>query len=700
NIASKSLKFKITRLESGTLVRTGGTTGAIAINSLINPGDSFSWTPPSNVLGSVDGFGIVAVDSAGAESSPDKTVKFVVSAPNVKPSFASSNFLAGAYEDIPYNITYSMLSSSYAGTDDSTSVLKYRITSLTGANGTLSRNGLPITVGSLPLTLMPNDSLTWTPSANTNSGANGITPLYQPFTMVLVDNEGLESDPVDVKVSVTAVNDIPTSTGNSALSATNKNTPVTITHAMLFTALPFADNDFAPASPTAADISYRIESVQSGTLRKVSGDLALNIVAGDTSSMPLIVNSGANGSTRLGSVYWTPALNAEGTQIVMTVRAFDGIDYAATTQNVTITVNAGNSAPVIANTTLTLGAAGTGTSGTTQNGQLPVAYDTLLAKSGATDSDENVIWFKLTAIGSGKIKLNGTEYTTLPGTALYVKPGEMLVWSPAANVAEVDTTGLAAFTVQAYDGMAVSNLSSASLVVRARVSATNQAPTLDANWTYNPGPDFRNKPVKITFADLVTNLNVADLEDVVGADANRFDTMRMRIEQQVNGQGLFIGTGETVSSAVAVDSSNNTLGVGKNLFWLPPEGYTGITPAFKVSAVDTQNTSSAVIATVSVNVQGSNAAPTMSAATKILDLGSSPQGTPLVVSYSAIKTAFGLNDADSALTSLVVTSITNSTLKKGTTTLTATTIALGSISAPPTTSVIAPGESVVIYPNA
>jgi len=77
----------------------------------------------------------------------------------------------------------------------------------------------------------------------------GVTPLYQPFTMVLVDNEGLESDPVDLKVSVTAVNDIPTSTGNSALSATNKNTPVTITHAMLFTALPFADNDFAPAKP-------------------------------------------------------------------------------------------------------------------------------------------------------------------------------------------------------------------------------------------------------------------------------------------------------------------------------------------------------------------------------------------------------------------------------------------------------------------
>ncbi|NBX18443.1 MAG: hypothetical protein EBR09_13885 [Proteobacteria bacterium] len=700
NIASKSLKFKITRLESGSLVRTGGTTGAIAINSLINPGDSFSWTPPSNVLGSVDGFGIVALDAAGGESSPDKTVKFIVSAPNVKPSFASSSFLTGAYEDVPFNISYSMLSSNYAGSDDTTSVLKYRLTSLTGANGTLSRNGLPITVGSLPLTLLPNDSLTWTPEANTNSGAAGSTPLYQPFTMVLVDNEGLESDPVDVKISVTAVNDIPTSSGNTALSAIAKNASVSITHTMLFAALPFADNDFAPSSPTAADISYRIESVRSGTLRKVSGDLALNIVAGDTSSMPLIVSSGANGSTRLTSVYWTPALNAEGTQIVMTVRAFDGTDYAATTQNVTITVNPLNSAPVIANTALILGASGTGTSGTTQNGQLPVSYDTLLVKSGATDSDENAIWFKLTAIGSGKIKLNGTEYTTLPGSPLYVKPGEMLVWSPAANVAETDTTGLAAFTVQAYDGMATSNLSTNSMTVRARVSATNQAPTLNANWTYNPGADFRNKPVKITFDDLVSNLNVADLEDVGTSGANRFDTMRMRIELQVNGQGLFIGTGATVSSAVAVDSSNNTLGVGTNLFWLPPEGYTGTTAAFKVSAVDTQNTSSEIVATVSVNVQGSNAIPTMSAASKILDLGTSSQGAPLVVTYAAVKTAFGLDDLDSPLTSLVITGITNSTLKKGNTTLTATTVAAGSVTAPPTTSVIAPGETVVIYPSA
>ena len=698
NLASKSLKFRITRLESGTLVRTGGTTGAIAINSMINPGDSFSWTPPTGVLGSVDGFGIVAVDASNAESSPDKTVKFIVSAPNTKPSFVNTNFLTGAYEDIPFRISYSMLSNNYPGTDDSTSVLKYRISSLANAVGTLSRNGLPITAA--PLTLLPNDSVTWTPAANANSGANGITPLYQPFTIVLVDDEGVESDPVDVKVSVAPVNDMPTFVSNSPLSATAKNTPVTITHAALFAALQYADNDFAPANPTANDISYRIESVRSGTLRKVSGDLALNIISGDTSTMPLIVNSNANGSTRLSSVHWTPALNAEGAQVVMSVRAFDGTDYAATTQNITITVNTGNSKPVITNTAVTFGAAGNGTSGTTQNSQLPITYSTLLTQSGATDSDGNVIWFKLTALSTGKIKLNGTEYAALPGTDLYVKPGETLVWSPALNDTGVDALTVSAFTVQAYDGMPTTSLSDNTMAVSVNVSAVNQAPTIAASWTYEAGADSRNKPVPISFADLAENLSVADVEDVVGTGANRFDTMKLRIEEQLTGQGLLIGSGATVASAVAVDSGNNTLGVNQNLFWLPPSNYSGTTVAFKVSAVDTQNALSPTMATVSVKIEGTNAVPTMSAATRVLDLGNSPQGTPLVVSYAAMKAAFGLDDTDSALTTLVVTSITNATIKKSNVAVTATTIPAGSVSAPPASSVVAPGESIVIYPTA
>ncbi|NBO39296.1 hypothetical protein EBU99_12020, partial [bacterium] len=698
-LPTKTLKFKITRLESGTLVRTGGTTGAIAINSLINPGDSFSWTPPTNVLGAVDGFGIVAVDAAGAESSPDKTVKFIVSAPNVKPSFASTNFLTGAYEDIPFNISYSTLSSNYAGTDDSTTVLKYRITSLTGADGTLSRNGLAITSASLPLTLLPNDVITWTPAANVNSGAGGVTPLYKPFTMVLVDNEGLESDPVDLRVSVASVNDIPTLANNSALTAVAKNTGRSITHADLFAALQYTDNDFAGGNPTASDISYRIESVRSGVLRKSSGDVALNIVSSDTSSMPMLVNSGANGSTRLSSVYWTPALNAEGSQIVVTVRAFDGVDYSASTTNVTITVTPGNSAPTITTTALTLGAAGTSTSGTSQNGQLPVTYQTLLDKSGATDSDENVIWFKITALATGKLRVSGTEYASLPGTALYVKPGETVTWMPAANASGVDASALQAFSVKAFDGTAES---SNALVLKANVSASNQAPSLAASWTYAPAGDTRNKYIKISFADLVSNLNVADFEDVPASGANRFDTMRLKVEQMVNGQSLTVGTGATSTGSVEVSAGNNNqiFGVGSNLFWLPPAGKTGTIEAFRLTALDTQNASTPLVASVFVTVSGSNSVPTMSAVTREYNFGNSPQGTPLVVTYATLKTAFGLDDTDSPLVNMVVTSINNSTLKKGGSAITANTIGAGSTTAPAASSIISLGETVVIYPNA
>ena len=94
--------------------------------------------------------------------------------------------------------------------------------------------------------------------------------------------------------------------------------------------------------------------------------------------------------------------------MIMTVRAFDGIEYSATTTTVTITVNTGNSAPVIATTAHTMGQGGT--SGTTQNGQLPISYETLKNKSAATDVDDDVIWFKVVSIDGGSIKLGANTF--------------------------------------------------------------------------------------------------------------------------------------------------------------------------------------------------------------------------------------------------------------------------------------------------
>jgi len=90
---------------------------------------------------------------------------------------------------------------------------------------------------------------------------------------------------------------------------------------------------------------------------------------------------------------WTPPLNGTGDYVVMTLRAFDGNDFSVSAVDVRMSVSGSNAAPKLANTTINLGEI-SGTTGTKQNVPLVISYDTLLARSGATDSDFTPVSFK------------------------------------------------------------------------------------------------------------------------------------------------------------------------------------------------------------------------------------------------------------------------------------------------------------------
>ena len=145
--------------------------------------------------------------------------------------------------------------------------------------------------------------------------------------------------------------------------------------------IPLSDDDGTPAN----SLKYRIESVNSGTLRM--GNTNAGALVDAPNNKPFLVSVPAGGATNeTDQLNWTPPLNATGSFVVMTVRAFDGQDYSASTADVVVSVQGPNAKPVI-NTGFTLGATGSGTVGTKQNVPLLISYDTLLAQSQASDSD-------------------------------------------------------------------------------------------------------------------------------------------------------------------------------------------------------------------------------------------------------------------------------------------------------------------------
>ncbi|NBO38199.1 hypothetical protein EBU99_06420 [bacterium] len=689
---TKTLGFKVKSINSGSLRRvvSPGNYQALAPNAVLNPGENFEWTPGLNANGTLNAMSIVAYDSDGAESQAPLTVYVVTAAVNNLPVFTSAAFIPGATEDMPFVINYMMLNQYLPGTDVETGVLAYQLTSL--VDGISWKKGnTTLDSGSLPITVYPGESITWTPPANKNFTSNG---LLVPFTVKLLDgNGGLSTETKQVQVSVAAVNDQPKIVSVSPLGVVQKNHPngFVISFNDIKGIIPLSDDDGTPAN----SLKYRIESVNSGTLRM--GNTNAGALVDAPNNKPFLVSVPAGGATNeTDQLNWTPPLNATGSFVVMTVRAFDGQDYSASTADVVVSVQGPNAKPVI-NTGFTLGATGSGTVGTKQNVPLLISYDTLLAQSQASDSDLTPVYFRITSLESGSLKVGASTYTTVGAInpPALVGPGESIVWRPAQEQYGVDPTPLNAFRMRSYDN---ADVSVNEALVKVSTQPVNQVPLFNSEYTNTTG--VRNAELVIPFKDIANQLAVSDVEDVNPAETDltlKYIKMKFRVEQLMAGQSLRIGADS--ATATAFDpNTNNMLTNGLNLYWLPPANVIGTYSAFRVTVMDSQNLPSANTAIYKVTVSGSNVAPALATTTVTFGTTTSAiENVPYSIDFDTLQTALGVSDVDSPNTQLVFTSISNGVLKKmGSQMAPFTAIP----SAPATASVFAKSEVVMFMANA
>ncbi|NBW83579.1 hypothetical protein EBR21_17675, partial [bacterium] len=352
-----------------------------------------------------------------------------------------------------------------------------------------------------PYTMYPGDQVMWTPP----SYAGG---SFTMFNIKLVDGEGATSAQIPVNGTVTAVNTAPVVLSVSALSSVARNVSggKSISYQNIFDAIDFREYDVntlaKPGINDAHGIKFRIESVNSGTLRAVTSSGAIiNPTPGDVSTMKYLVQAGADNTTSWTTLNWTPPANANGTYTIMKVRLYDGQDFSDSLVNITVNVTAGNTAPAASGFTMSPGIA-------ENNAQL-ITYDNMLSLSGATDPENDLIKFKITYLSSGSVTFNGVTYNSV-GTIVTpptVGPGESVIWRPGTNLSGLATQ---AFQIKPTD---LSNDGS-SVQVNVDVSAVNTAPTNLSSYTYAGATRYPNaKHFEITYASLITNLSASDIED-------------------------------------------------------------------------------------------------------------------------------------------------------------------------------------------
>jgi uncharacterized delta-60 repeat protein len=227
--------------------------------------------------------------------------------PNTPPTLTTMTPLDGAIEDTAYTITYDDLIASGDEADtDPISTLGFRIESI--ADGTLTKDGVAITEGST--TIMQGESLVWTPSANNNG-------TITAFSLKAWDGYDPSDTAIDVNIDVTPVDDAPTISSNDTFSIDEANTTV----------------DTVVASDIENEaITYSIIG---------SDDDGLFEIDTDTGVLSFIAAPN----------YETPTDSDSNNEYILTVQATAGA--LSTTQQITITVNNTQEAPIGANQSLT-----------------------------------------------------------------------------------------------------------------------------------------------------------------------------------------------------------------------------------------------------------------------------------------------------------------------------------------------------------
>ncbi|MFO0946531.1 MAG: Ig-like domain-containing protein [Planctomycetota bacterium] len=298
--------FLIDAVYTGTVTKNG--VPVIPGTTTISAGETLVYTP-TDVVSGANVLGIRAYD--GELVSESIVPVWFNFATNIAPILSTINTLSVALQEQPFTVTYAALAAAANEGDANGNPLSFRVEAV--SSGTLTKNGVAVVPG---VTLLSaSEELVWTPAPGTDGqGVN-------MFSVRAWDGLLASASPVQVKVNF---NRPPTLTSMATLTGASEDQPRTITYANLNS----AGNE---ADPEGSAVSFRIESVISGTLTKNG----VAVVPGVT-----MISSGE-------SLVWTPAVNAFGSGVAaFTVKAWDGYLASSSPVQVNVNVTASNHAPV------------------------------------------------------------------------------------------------------------------------------------------------------------------------------------------------------------------------------------------------------------------------------------------------------------------------------------------------------------------
>lgn len=596
---------------SGSLVYSIVTNGSKGTMEIQDPSTgAFTYTPESNANGSDS----ITFQVTDGENTAVGKVDVSINPVNDVPTLSTISVLGGAAENAPFSIPHSTLLSSSDAMDVDGDRITFVVESV--VTGTLrkgSANVVPnnTTVGS-------GESLVWTPPSNRNGTVGA-------FRVKAYDGVSTSANAVLVQVSTTDVNNAPTLSSINVLPGAIEDTPFLINYSDLIGASDEAD-------PDGDVLSFRVEQVLSGSMTKNG----LAVVPG--------VTTVAAGET----LRWVPAAGANGNLNAMSVRVQDSHGAtSASAVNVVVATAAVNDAPSLT-TIQTL-------SGAVEDAPFAISYEALRAASNASDSDGDAISFRIEAVVSGTLTLNGAP--VVAGSTL-LSSGGILSWTSAPNASGT----LSAFVVRAFDG---SSASSVNIPVRINVAAANDAPLISL---INPiSGASEDTPFDVTHAMLAAAANESDPE---GAPVS------FRVES--------VTSGVVLKGGVPVVAGATIVSAGESLAWTPDQNANGSLSAFKIRAYDGVNASLNEVQVVIVTAAAADA-PMLS---RINELVGASQGIPYSISYAALRAASDASDADGDVISFRVEAISSGTLTKG------------GVAVVPGTTRLASGESLVWTPAA
>ncbi|MFM8930712.1 MAG: beta strand repeat-containing protein, partial [Gemmataceae bacterium] len=221
-----------------------------------------------------------------------------------------------------------------AGSDATGTVLSNDVNDFSGTSsltvtsvrlGSVEGSGTAGTVGSTlvgtygTLTLSSDGSFTYQVDQNNATVQALVSGATLTESINYTTGNGTYSDTAVLAITITGANDAPDLLSIARLSGALQNTPFTITYAALATAADEADAESDP-------ISFRIESVTTGTLEKFDGSNWVAVSPGTT-----LLSTGE-------SLRWTPASQARGDLNAFTVTAWDGSLSSGTPVQVRVNV--------------------------------------------------------------------------------------------------------------------------------------------------------------------------------------------------------------------------------------------------------------------------------------------------------------------------------------------------------------------------